>query len=67
MRNMSEQVSRVIHFYGFNVIDDGSVVCVSSPNGEIIFRRVNNTYYMLYSAGRPKVSVTKLIEMLEEL
>lgn len=67
MRNMSETVKRVIDFYGFEIDQTGNLVSVWSGEGEITFRRINNTHYKLFSHCRRIVDVNKLIEMMEEL
>ncbi len=67
MENMSSAVKRVIDYYGFNCECNGRTVIVSSPNGDVVFRRVNNTQYRVYGDARRAVSVNALIARLEEL
>ena len=67
MEPMSKAVDRVIDFYGFNCEVRGRYVIVSSPNGEIIFRRLNNTRYRVYGYKRREVSVNRLIDILESV
>lgn len=67
MENMSKTVERVIDYYGFNCELNGRTVVVSSPNGEIVFRRVNNTQYRVYGDARRVVSVNVLIAKMEEV
>ena len=67
MESMSQSVKRVIDYYGFKVDQVGNLVEVRSGNGEVSFRRINNTYYKVFSHRRQIVHVSKLIEWLEEL
>lgn len=67
MKNMSKAVRDVIDYYGFKVDQVGDLVAVRSGNGEVTFRRVNNTYYKVFSHRRQIVHVSKLIDWLEEL
>lgn len=67
MENMSMTVKRVIDYYGFDCEVNGRTVIVSSPNGEVVFRRVNNTQYRVYGDARRVVSVNVLIAMLEDV
>lgn len=66
MENMSQSVKRVIDYYGFNCEVNGRTVIVSSPNGEIVFRRINNTQYRVYGDSRRTMSVNGLISKMEE-
>lgn len=61
MENMSKTVKRVIDYYGFNCETNGRTVIVSSPNGEIVFRRISNVRYCLYSDARRVVFVGELV------
>lgn len=67
MELMSNTVKRVIGYYGFNCEVNGRTVCVSSPNGEIVFRRVNNTQYRVYGDVRRVLSVNGLIAKMEDV
>nr|DAN45927.1 MAG TPA: RHS protein [Caudoviricetes sp.] len=67
MENMSQSVKRVIDYYGFNCDSNGRTVVVSSPNGEIVFRRINNTQYRVYGDARRVVSVNVLIAKMVEV
>ena len=67
MENMSQSVKRVIDYYGFNCEENGRTVIVSSPNGEIIFRRINNTQYRVYGDARRVMSVNGLIAKMENV
>lgn len=66
MENMSQSVKRVIDYYGFNFEVNGRSVIVSSPNGEVIFRRISNTRYRVYGHVNRELSVNRLISYLEE-
>lgn len=65
MENMSKTVKRVIDYYGFNCETNGRTVIVSSPNGEVVFRRVNTVRYRLYGDARRVVFVGELIAKIE--
>ena len=65
MENMSQSVKRVIDYYGFNCELNGRTVIVSSPNGEVVFRRINNTRYRVYGHVNRELSVNRLIGYLE--
>ena len=65
MENMSQSVKRVIDYYGFNCEVNGRTVEVSSPNGYIVFRRINNTQYRVYGDLRRTMSVNDLIAKME--
>lgn len=67
MENMSKTVKRVIDYYGFNCEANGRTVIVSSPNGEVVFRRINSVRYRLYGDARREVFVGELIEKLEDV
>lgn len=67
MENMSQSVKRVIDHYGFNCEVNGRTVIVSSPNGEVIFRRINNTRYRVYGHVNRELSVSRLISYLEDV
>lgn len=67
MENMSKTVKRVIDYYGFNCELNGRTVIVSSPNGEVVFRRVSKMRYRLYGDARREVSVGELIAKLEDV
>ena len=67
MENMSKALKRVIDFYGFDVDQVVDMVFVHSGRGTVSFRRINNTYYKVYSDRRRIVHVNTLIAMLEEL
>ncbi len=67
MENMSKTVKRMIDYYGFNCESNGRTVIVSSPNGEIVFRRINNVRYRLYGDARREVYVGDLIAKLEDV
>lgn len=67
MENMSNTVKRVIDYYGFNCEANGRTVIVSSPNGEIVFRRINNVRYRLYGDARREVFVGELIAKMEDM
>lgn len=67
MENMSKTLKRVIGRYGFNCESNGRTVIVSSPNGEIVFRRISNVRYRLYGDGRREVFVGELIAKLEDM
>lgn len=67
MEPMSKTVERVIGFYGFNCEVNGRYVIVSSPNGTITFRRLNNTRYRVYGRARREVSVSRLISIMEDV
>lgn len=64
MESMSMTVNRVISFYGYSMVDNDGLVTVSGPHGELSFRRVNNTRYVVRNR---EVSVAQLIGMIEEL
>ena len=66
MENMSQSVKRVIDYYGFNCEVNGRTVIVSSSNGEVVFRRINNTRYRVYGRANRELSVNRLISYLEE-
>lgn len=66
MENMSASVKRVIDFYGFNCESNGRTVFVSSPNGEVVFRRLNNVRYRVYGSARRVFSVSELIDLMED-
>lgn len=65
MESMSQSVKRVIDRYGFNCELNGRTVIVSSPNGEVVFRRINNTRYRVYGHVNRELSVNRLIGYLE--
>lgn len=67
MEPMSKTVERVINLYGFNCEVRGRYVIVSSPNGTITFRRLNNTRYRVYGYARREVSVNRLIDIMENV
>ena len=67
MECMSNTVKRVIDYYGFNCEVNGRTVIASSPNGEIVFRRVNNTQYRVYGDGRRVLSVNDLVAKMEDV
>lgn len=67
MECMSNTVKRVIDCYGFNCEVNGRTVIVSSPNGEIVFRRVNNTQYRVYGDVRRVLSVNDLVAKMEDV
>lgn len=67
MENMSKTLKRVIDFYGFNCEENGRTIIVSSPIGEIVFRRVNNVRYRVYGDRRRVVFVDELIAIMEGL
>ena len=65
MENMSKTVKRVIDYYGLNCETNGRTVIVSSPNGEVVFRRISNVRYRLYSDARRVVFVGELVAKIE--
>lgn len=67
MENMSQTVKHVIDYYGFNCEVNGRTVIVSSSNGEVVFRRVNNTQYRVYGDSRRTMSVNDLISKMEDI
>lgn len=48
MKLMSDVVKRVVDHYGFICDINGHTVIVSSPNGVVVFRRVNSMRYRVY-------------------
>ena len=67
MENVSKTLRWVIDYYGFNCEGNGRTVCVSSPNGEIVFRLINNMRYRVYGYVNRQLSVNRLIGYLEDV